>query len=226
MGVGCTVVVGLDDAGQAMALTRVLGDRGREVVTVQWPIERLVSDAVRAEAAVLVLGGALSAFDLRTVAHGVEDAPHLAVLVVGPRRPGVEVLVALACGIRAYLPPDSPPEAVADAVDALCAGGVVVPGGTHLPLVAGPRRGERGITADRADGRTVELTPREWDVLVLLRQAFSTAEIADRLVVSPVTIRTHVAALVRKLGVRDRTALADPFPEAAEVLRKTNTPSA
>jgi len=61
---------------------------------------------------------------------------------------------------------------------------------------------------------------------VLLRQAFSTAEIADRLVVSPVTVRTHVAALVRKLGVRDRTALADPFPEAAEVLRKTNTPSA
>jgi DNA-binding CsgD family transcriptional regulator len=56
----------------------------------------------------------------------------------------------------------------------------------------------------------VELTGREWEVLVLLRQAWSTAEMAGRLCVSRVTVRTHVAVLVQKFGVADRAALMAP----------------
>jgi DNA-binding NarL/FixJ family response regulator len=52
----------------------------------------------------------------------------------------------------------------------------------------------------------VDLTSREWEVLELMRQELSTAEIAKRLFVSPVTVRTHVAALLRKLNVPDRRA--------------------
>jgi DNA-binding NarL/FixJ family response regulator len=52
----------------------------------------------------------------------------------------------------------------------------------------------------------VDLTTREWEVLELMRQELSTAEIAKRLFVSPVTVRTHIAALLRKLDVPDRKA--------------------
>lgn len=50
----------------------------------------------------------------------------------------------------------------------------------------------------------VTLTPREWEVAELLREGNSTAAIADRLGVSPVTVRRHVGLLVRKLGAENR----------------------
>jgi DNA-binding NarL/FixJ family response regulator len=51
---------------------------------------------------------------------------------------------------------------------------------------------------------TVRLTPREWEVGEMLRAGLSTAEIAERLGVSPVTVRRHVGLLLGKLGARNR----------------------
>jgi DNA-binding NarL/FixJ family response regulator len=59
-----------------------------------------------------------------------------------------------------------------------------------------------------------QLTSREWEVLDLLRRGESTAEIARRLVLSPVTVRTHVAAVLRKLRVADREAAVRLFEQA------------
>jgi DNA-binding NarL/FixJ family response regulator len=58
-------------------------------------------------------------------------------------------------------------------------------------------------------GGPVTLTPREWEVGELLRDGYSTSEIADRLGVSPVTVRRHVGLLLAKLGAKDRTAAVD-----------------
>ena len=48
------------------------------------------------------------------------------------------------------------------------------------------------------------LTPRELDVLLLVAQGLSNAEIADRLCISPLTVRTHVGRVLTKMGVRNR----------------------
>jgi DNA-binding NarL/FixJ family response regulator len=55
----------------------------------------------------------------------------------------------------------------------------------------------------------VTLTPREWEVGELLRDGHSTTEIADRLGVSPVTVRRHVGLLLSKLGAKNREAAVE-----------------
>jgi DNA-binding NarL/FixJ family response regulator len=199
MRTGC-VIVGCGDDHRAAALERALSERGHCVLAESWPADELVALAVESRAAVLVLDGLPSGSSLRAVADATEVDPDVAVLVLGPLRPNLDVLVALASRISGYLPADSEPAAVSDAVDALCAGELVLPRAVSLPLVAHFSSGGRGVSAERADGRRVELTHREWEVLVLMRQGYSTAEIAERLVIAPVTVRTHVAALVHKLG--------------------------
>ena len=61
------------------------------------------------------------------------------------------------------------------------------------------------VTQAETDRR---LTSREWQVLDLLRQGLRNSEIARRLVVSPVTVRTHVNSIMRKLDAPDRETLA------------------
>jgi DNA-binding NarL/FixJ family response regulator len=71
-------------------------------------------------------------------------------------------------------------------------------------LVAEIRRGsERRLTLPEG---SVLLTRREWEVGDLLREGHSTAQIATRLGVSPVTVRRYVGLLLQKLGVDSRQA--------------------
>ena len=59
----------------------------------------------------------------------------------------------------------------------------------------------------RVPGRSVvDLSRRESEVLDLLRRGLATAEIADRLDISPVTVRRHLSLVLGKLGVPDRAA--------------------
>ncbi len=55
----------------------------------------------------------------------------------------------------------------------------------------------------------VTLTPREWEVGELLREGRSTTEIAERLGVSPITVRRHIGLLLRKLGAKNREAAVE-----------------
>jgi len=62
----------------------------------------------------------------------------------------------------------------------------------------------RRVLAERAFG--AELTPREWEVLDLLCRNLTTSEIAGRLFIAPVTVRSHIASVLRKLRAPDRRA--------------------
>jgi DNA-binding NarL/FixJ family response regulator len=203
-----TVVIGCADAARIAALTRAVRARSRVFVSATWPLEGAIDEGRARDTAVVVLDGYPSGVALRAMAEVTNSRPELDVLVLGPIEPDAEVLIALACGASGYLPSRSTVVEIADAVDVLLAGDTLVPRAVSLALIQHLRSGGRGIIVTGPDGRTAELTNREWEVLVLLRQELSTAEIARRLVVSKVTVRTHVAALVHKFGVRDRRALA------------------
>ena len=80
-------------------------------------------------------------------------------------------------------------------IEAFVAG---APGG--VPVVGGVGATEAGAALER-------LTPREREVLTLVGRGCSNAEIAEQLVLSPLTAKTHVARLFAKLGARDRAQL-------------------
>jgi len=98
-------------------------------------------------------------------------------------------------------------ERIPHVVQAVLEGGVSIPRSMLASLVAdfrdkAPRR--RLIAAPDLEG---SLTGREWNVLDLLRRGYSTREIAGSLYISDVTVRTHVAAILRKLEAPDRASL-------------------
>jgi DNA-binding NarL/FixJ family response regulator len=118
-----------------------------------------------------------------------------------------DLFAALRAGASGYLLKDIAPDRLADALEAVLSGESALPGSLVAKLVAefrdrGPRR--RTLVAPETEG--VQLTSREWQVLELMRQGMTTAQMARRLVVSPATVRSHVAAILRKLRVPDREA--------------------
>jgi DNA-binding NarL/FixJ family response regulator len=115
------------------------------------------------------------------------------------------VFAALRAGASGFLLKDATPEELLTAIRVVAAGeALLAPAATrHLvdAFVSGPSLG-------RPDARLVgELTGREREVLRLVAQGLSNAEIAGRLVVSPATAKTHVSRILAKLGLRDRAQL-------------------
>ncbi len=62
----------------------------------------------------------------------------------------------------------------------------------------------------------MELTEREAETLELLADGLSTEEIAQKLFLAPVTVRTHISAILRKLHVRDRQSAVRLFRGGAQ----------
>jgi DNA-binding NarL/FixJ family response regulator len=66
---------------------------------------------------------------------------------------------------------------------------------------------DRGARRRAVVSDDLRLTSREWQVLDLMRQDLPTREIARRLVLSPVTVRTHINSIIKKMGAADRRTL-------------------
>lgn len=111
------------------------------------------------------------------------------------------VLGALRAGASGFVLKEAPPEEILDAVHIVARGdALIAPSMTRAVIEELGRRPQRAELAARLD----ELTPREHEVLELLAEGLSNAEIAARLVVGEGTVKTHVAHVLAKLGVRDR----------------------
>jgi DNA-binding NarL/FixJ family response regulator len=116
------------------------------------------------------------------------------------------VFGALRAGASGFLLKDIDPPDLLAAVRVVAAGEALLAPRLTRRLIEAFVAQER-VAPAHADDTLEELTPREREVLTLVGRGLSNAEIADALVLSPLTAKTHVARLFGKLDARDRAQL-------------------
>jgi DNA-binding NarL/FixJ family response regulator len=123
---------------------------------------------------------------------------------------------ALRAGASGFLLKDATPEELLTAIRVVARGGALITPQVTRRLIA-------EFAARPATGRpnrriTDLLTERETEVLGLVGRGLSNTEIADRLVLSPLTAKTHVSRILTKLGLRDRAQLVVAAYESGLIL--------
>ena len=109
---------------------------------------------------------------------------------------------ALRAGASGFLLKDVPAEQLVDGIRVIAQGdALLAPSVTKRLIDEFSRSGAAQRSAPASLG---DLTPRELEVFKLIARGMSNAEIAAELVVSETTVKTHVARVLMKLGVRDR----------------------
>jgi DNA-binding NarL/FixJ family response regulator len=109
---------------------------------------------------------------------------------------------ALRAGASGFLLKNSPPEQLVEAVRAAAAGEGLLSTSVTRRVIGELARRSPGEQS-RPDALE-ELTAREVEVLRLMARGLSNAEIAEQLVITPGTAKTHVSRILTKLGLRDR----------------------
>lgn len=139
---------------------------------------------------------------VRAIADLVQRYPNLMIIVITAYRKHDGVVRMLDAGARGYIPKSLDSEVMLNAVRLVISGGTYAP-----PELYGV---ESGDTADKlhpavSDYRGPSLTRRQRDVLYQLSLGHSNREIASQLSIAEGTIKIHVAAIFKSMGVTNRT---------------------
>lgn len=114
------------------------------------------------------------------------------------------VFDAVRAGASGFLLKDAPPDDLVHAIHVVAAGDALLAPGVTRRLIEEFGRAAPTATSAADDERLGRLTDREREVLELMARGLSNQEIADTLIVSETTVKTHVGRVLMKLEVRDR----------------------
>jgi DNA-binding NarL/FixJ family response regulator len=208
---GLVLLIGLLDGIEVVGAAR----DGAEAVSMA---EQLRPDVVLMDLNMPVLDGTAATATLR------ERVPEIGVLVLTTYADDNAVFPALRAGARGYLTKDADSDQVETAIRNIHAGRTWLDPIVQERLVAaalgseggaaGGSAGQSGQADEDAAGPCAEtagghvlpdgLTPREAEVLVLIADGLSNAQICARLVVSQATVKTHINRIFAKIGAHDR----------------------
>jgi DNA-binding NarL/FixJ family response regulator len=126
--------------------------------------------------------------------------PETKVIALTTYADDASVLAAIRAGARGFLTKDAGAEEIQDAIGAVARGEAALDPAVQRHVVAALSADDAPEAPALPDG----LTAREAEVLALIAEGLSNAEIAERLVVSPATVKSHINHLFAKANLRDR----------------------
>jgi DNA-binding NarL/FixJ family response regulator len=171
---------------------------GIEVVGTAADGEEAVRLAVARAADVVLMDLRMPRVDGIEATRRLADArPAARVIALTTYADEPTVLSALRAGARGYLTKDAGAEEISRAISAVARGEAALDHAVQHHVIGAVAQTEPTTLPDG-------LTPREAEVLVLIAEGLSNQEIADRLVVSQATVKSHVNRVFAKAGVRDR----------------------
>ncbi len=128
--------------------------------------------------------------------------PQVPLVVVSVHENREHVLQAISLGVIGYIPKTAPPSELLEALRLVMDGHVSYP--RHILQQTSEQAAVRRAPSGPAAAR---LTDRESDVLLLLGEGSSVSRIAEKLQLSPHTVRVHISNMMRRLGFGDRASL-------------------
>ncbi|MGN5381913.1 response regulator [Streptomyces lasalocidi] len=156
--------------------------------------------------------------------RGLPDGPVVAMLTTFDT--DEYVLAALRHGAAGFLLKDTEPEQLAQMVRTLASGGIVMsPKASRALLLGHPGAGAVNAQEAEESARVERLTARERDVLMLVAEGLSNADIGARLHLSVGTVKDHVSAIFTKLRVTSRIQAA-LIAQRARLLDERRRPKA
>jgi len=183
------------------------GEENLSVVAEARNALEAISETERTLPHVAILDSDLPMSDgARTTSMIKERVPDCRVLVLSAREDYRALIEVLDAGASGYLTKESPLADLIHATRAVHRGDTLVPPRMLGPLLSGLLR--RRKEQDRAHERMSHLTRREREVLVLLAEGADNGAIAQALVISPQTARTHIQNILSKLAVHSRLEAA------------------
>ena len=201
------VLIADDHAPIRAGVRATLRDAGFDVCAEAADAQGAVEAAVREQPDLCLLDINMPGSGIRAAAEIRARVPSAAIVMLTVSRDDDDLFSALKAGALGYLLKDIDPERLPSELEAVLSGDVALPRSLVATLVGEFRRRDRRRVVRLRSGQEARLTPREWEVLEELEDGRTTTQIAQRLVVNEVTVRTHVASILKKCEVVDRREL-------------------
>jgi DNA-binding NarL/FixJ family response regulator len=209
------VLLADDQVAARAGIKQALGPHGLRVVAEAASAEEALTMAVVERPDVCVLAVELpgSGIDAARLIKQSLPATKIVMMTSSPRED--DLFEALRAGADGYLLMSTAASRLPHAIHGVARGEAALPRAMTARLILEFReRGTRRRLMLPSTEAEVELTAREFEVLARLRKRERTAEISSRLGISEVTVRRHVASVLRKLGMPNRRSAIELLEQA------------
>ncbi len=200
---GPSIVLIDDEPVTRTAIRRLLEGAGFEVRAEAADADAAIEVSIRERPQICLVDLFMPGGGIRVVREISRRLPQALVVVLTASTDRDDLVDAIRAGAAGFLVKSMNPDRIAPALRGVLAGEAAIPRFLVAELVRELQTlGRKRVIAGR-NGRA-DLTSREWEILGLMCDGLNGPSIADRLYISPVTVRRHSAEAVRKLGVRNR----------------------